>query len=94
MENRKEETSIQKKEMTRKEGYRGEMEGVKEGYRGEMEGLKEGRMKEGKRGRGRKSKKKRRGGAKIKGRKLPLKKEGLVVYNIYIIYIQYIIHQL
>ena len=62
MENRKEETSIQKIEKTRKEGYRGEMEGVKEGYRGEMEGLKEGRMKEGKRGRGRKSKKKRRGG--------------------------------
>ena len=44
MENRKEETSIQKIEETRKEGYRGE-----------MEGLKEGRMKEGKRGRGRKS---------------------------------------
>jgi len=34
----------------------------KEGYRGELEGLKEGRMKQGKRGRGRKSKKKRREG--------------------------------
>ena len=87
MEDRKEETSVQKKE---------KKETRKEGYRGELEGLKEGRMKQGKRGRGRKSKKKRRegGDAKMKGRKLPLKKEGLVVYNIYIIYIQYIIHQL